>query len=101
MVSAGVSTGTLTEQAGSVDPDGQLLPAAAVDSVLIRTLLPVSGVLTVTLPLMVTEPPTGIFPVQVRPVLVTERIPDVAVESPLELASSRTSVTLPATVIPV
>ena len=79
MLSAGISTGTLTEQAGSVPPDGQLLPSAVVEKVLAISLLPVSGLLTVTVPVMVTVPPTGMLPVQETPVLFTVSVPEVAV----------------------
>ena len=50
MVSAGISTATLTEQRGSVLPDGQLLPGAAVVTVPASTLFPVSGLFTVMVP---------------------------------------------------
>ncbi len=79
IVSAGVSTVTLTEQRGSVVPDGQLLPAAVVDKVVAISLLPVSGLFTVTLPVMVTAPPTGMLPVQEIPVEVSVSVPEVAV----------------------
>ena len=79
MVSAGISTVTLTEQRGSVLPDGQLLPAAAVDKVLAMVLLPVSGLFTVTVPVTVTVPPTGMLPVQEIPVEVSVSVPEVAV----------------------
>src|ERR1035438_6763262 len=98
MLSAGVSTVTLTEQAGSVPPAGQLLPAAAVARVLASTLFPVSGLLTVTVPVTVTVPPTGMLPVQEIPVAVSDSVPDVAVWSPLGVASSRTLVMLEAMV---
>ena len=101
MVSAGISTGTLTEQRGSVLPAGQLLPAAVVTKVLANTLFPVSGLLTVTVPVMVTEPPTGMLPVQVIWVGVSEIVPEVAVWSPSAVASSRTLLMLAAIVIPV
>ena len=101
MLSAGISTGTLTEQGGSVLPDGQLLPAAAVDSVLAIILLPVSGLFTVTVPVTVTVPPTGMLPVQEIPVEVSASVPDVAVWSPFGVASSSTLVMLVAIVIPV
>ena len=101
MVSAGISTGTLTEQRGSVLPAGQLLPAAVVTKVLASTLFPVSGLLTVTVPVMVTEPPTGMLPVQVISVGVSVIVPEVAVWSPSAVASSRTLLMLAAIVIPV
>ena len=70
---------TLTEQRGSVLPDGQLLPAAVVDKVLAMILLPVSGLFTVTVPVTVTVPPTGMLPVQEIPVEVSVSVPEVAV----------------------
>ncbi len=39
---------TVAVQAGSVLPAGQLLPVAAVVTVLVRSLSPVSGLFTVT-----------------------------------------------------
>ena len=69
--------------------------------VLARTLFPVSGLLTVTVPVIVTVPPTGMFPVQEMPVAVSDSVPEVAVWSPLGVASSTTSVMFEATVIPV
>ena len=69
--------------------------------VLARTLFPVSGFLTVTVPVIVTVPPTGMFPVQEMPVAVSDRVPEVAVWSPFGVASSTTSVMLDAIVIPV
>src|SRR5580693_805996 len=101
MVSDGISTVTLIEQRGSVLPDGQLLPGAVVDNVLAMTLLPVSGLFTVTVPVTVTVPPTGMLPVHEIPVEVRASVPEVAVWSPLGVASSSTSVMLEAIVIPV
>ena len=79
IVKPGTSTVTLTVHGGSVPPDGQLLPAAAVVRVLVITLLPVSGLFTVTVPVTVTVPPTGMLPVQAIPVAVNDSVPDVAV----------------------
>jgi hypothetical protein len=45
----------------------------------VSTLLPGSGLLTVTVPVTVTVPPTGMLPVHLRPVLVTSKVPDEAV----------------------
>ncbi len=101
VVRPGTSTVTLTEQRGSVLPAAQLLPAAVVARVEAITLFPVSGLFTVTVPVTVTDPPTGIEPVQEIPVAVSVSVPDVAVWSPLGVASSSTSVMLEATVIPV
>ena len=92
---------TVAVHCGSVPPDGQLLPAAAVVSVLFITLLPVSGLFTVTVPVTVTVPPTGMLPVQEIPVPVSVSVPEVAVWSPLGVASSSTLVMLLAIVIPV
>ena len=78
-----------------------MLPAAAVVSVLVITLLPVSGLFTVTVPVTVTVPPTGMLPVQEIPVPVTVSVPDVAVWSPFGVASSSTSLVLMEIVIPV
>ena len=55
MLRAGIWTATLTEQAGPGDPAGQLLPSAAVDSVLASVLSPVPGLFTVTVPVTVTD----------------------------------------------
>src|ERR1700685_4637248 len=101
MVSDGSSTVTLIEQRGTVLPDGQLLPGAVVDSVLAMTLLPVSGFLTVTVPVIVTVPPTGIDPVQVTPLPLMTSVPEVAVWSPLGTASSKTLLASVVIVIPV
>ena len=53
MVSAGIRTVTVAVQPGSVPPAGQLFPAAAEVRVLVRDLSPVSGLLTVTVKVMV------------------------------------------------
>ena len=47
IVRAGTSTWTVAVHAGSVLPSGQLLPVAAVVTVLMRRLSPVSGLFTV------------------------------------------------------
>ena len=99
--SAGISTVTVVLHRGSVPPAGQLLPAAAVEEVAVITLFPVSGFFTVTVPVTVTLPPAAMFPVHDTPVAVTVSVPDVAVWSPLGVASSRMSVTFEAMVIPV
>ena len=83
MVRAGVSTVTLTVQRGSVLPGGQLLPAAVVMSVAVSTVFRGTVLSTVTLPLMVTVPPTGMLPVHETLVVVTVSVPEVAVWSPL------------------
>ena len=48
IVSAGVSTGTVTRHAAAVDPGGQLDPVAAELTLLMTSLSPVSGLFTVT-----------------------------------------------------
>ena len=48
LVMVNSATDTLVAQRGSVDPDGQLLPAVVEVRVLARVWLPVSGLLTVT-----------------------------------------------------
>ena len=48
MVSAGVSTTTVTRQAAAVLPGGQVLPVSEEDTELMITLSPVSGFLTAT-----------------------------------------------------
>ena len=100
MVRAGVSTGTLMEQAAAGAEAGQLLPGAVVVMVLASRLLPVSGLLTVTVPVTVTVPPGGMSPVQVTPLPTMVRVPEVAVWSPSGTASSNTSAALVAMVIP-
>ena len=100
IVSPGISTFTVAVHRGSAPPAGQLLPAAAVDSVLVITLLPVSGLFTVTVPVTVTVPPTGMLPVQEITVPLSVSVPDVAVWSPFGVASSSTPVMLMETVIP-
>ena len=79
MLSAGVSTGMLTEQAAAGAEVGQLLPGAAVVTVLASTWLPVSGLFTVTVPVIVTVPPTGMLPVQMTAVPVMVIVPELAV----------------------
>src|ERR1700723_886101 len=99
IVSPGISTFTVAVQRGSVLPDGQLLPAAAVDRMLVSTLLPVSGLFTVTVPVTVIVPPTGMLPVQVITEPLTVSVPDVAVWSPFAVASSCTPAVLIAIVV--
>src|SRR5580693_506137 len=101
MVRAGVRTLVTALQRGSVLPEGQLLPGAVVLMTEDRILFPVSGLLMVTVPVMVTVPPTGMLPVQVAAVPATVSVPDDAVWSPLLVASSKTPVRLVETVIPV
>src|ERR1700761_4359447 len=90
MVSPGVSTGTLMEQAAAGPDTGQLLPGVAVVIVLASAWLPVSGLLTVTVPVTVTAPPTGMSPVHTTAVPLITIVPEVAVWSPLGTASSNT-----------
>ena len=101
MVRAGVSTGTLTVQRGSVLPDGQLLPGAVVTSVAVSTVFSGTVLCTVTLPLMVTVPPTGMLPVHETLVVVTVSVPEVAVWSPLGEALFSTALALGTMVMPV
>ena len=84
-----------------MDPGGQLLPGAAVDKTRPRILFPVSGLSTVTVPVMVTVWPTGMSPVHDAPVAVTTIVPEEAVWSPSEVALAKTSDGSVATVIPV
>ena len=100
IVNPGTCTCTVAVHAGSVPPDGQFDPGAVVASVLDMTLFPVSGLFTVTVPVIVTEPPTGMSPVQEIPDDVSTSVPDVAVSLPFGTASSNTSLASVATVIP-
>ena len=59
-------TGTVAVQRGSVPPAGQLLPAVAEVTVLARMWLPVSGLWTVTVKVIVAASPGFRVPVQVR-----------------------------------
>src|SRR6201996_8056149 len=99
MLSPGVSTGTLTEHAAAGDAVGQLLPGAAVVIVLASTWLPASGLFTVTVPVTVTVPPTGMSPVHTTAAPVITSVPDDAVWSPFGTASSNTSAALVLTVM--
>ena len=54
-----------------------------------------------TVPVTVTDPPTGMVPVHVMPLLVIVSVPEVAVWSPFAVASSKTSLAFVAIVIPV
>ena len=83
MVRAGIRTVTVAVQRGSVPPAGQLFPAAAEVMVLVRDLSPVSGLLTVTVKVMVAAAPGARSPVQVRLGLVKVTDPAVAVASEL------------------
>ena len=66
MARAGIRTFTVLVQRGSVPPAGQLFPAAAEVTVLVRDLSPVSGLLTVTEKVMIAVAPGARSPVQVR-----------------------------------
>src|SRR5580658_1896093 len=101
MARAGVRTVVTAVQRGSVLPAAQLLPGAVVLATDVRILFPVSGLLTVTVPVIVMVPPTGMLPVQVAVVPPTVSVPDDAVWSPLLVASSNTPARLVETVIPV
>ena len=79
MVRAGISTVTVVVQAaGAVPEAGQLAPGVAEVRVAVRVLSPVSGLLTVTVKVMVAESPGFRPPVQVRSGLVKETSPVVA-----------------------
>ena len=65
MVRAGTRTVTVAVHAGSVLPSGQLLPAVVETAVLTRRLSPRSGLLTVTVKVMVAVWPVARSPVQV------------------------------------
>ena len=65
MVRAGTRSMTVAVHAGSVLPAGQLLPVAAVVTVLTSCLSPVSGLSTVTEKVMVAVTPGVRSPVQV------------------------------------
>ena len=56
-----------------------MLPGAAVVIVLASRWLPVSGLFTVTVPVTVTVPPTGMFPVHTTAAPLMLSVPDVAV----------------------
>ena len=66
MVSAGIRTVTVAVQRASVPPAGQLFPAAAEVMVLVSSLSPVSGLVTVTVKVIVAAWPGVRVPVQVR-----------------------------------
>jgi hypothetical protein len=83
LVMASEDTVTVEEQAGSVLAAAQLLPSEAEVTVLVRILLPVSGLLTVAENVMVAVPWAGTVPVQVRFGLVKVTVPTVAAASPL------------------
>ena len=72
---------TMAVHAGSVLAAGQLLPDEVELSVLVRILLPVSGLFTVTVNVMVTVPLAGTFPGQARLGLVKVTVPAVAAAS--------------------
>src|SRR3982750_201093 len=107
MVSAGTRTVISAVHRGSLPPDGQLLPGAADTRVPVMTLLPGSGFSTVSVPVTVITPPTGMDPVQVMAVDVSTRLPagppqlELATWSPVGIASSTVSALGLDTVIPV
>ena len=76
-------TATVAAQRASVPPAGQFVPAVADVIVLVRILLPVSGLSTVTVKVMVAVAPAARFPVQVRFGLVYDTVPAVAAALPL------------------
>ena len=55
------------------------------------SLLPGSGLCTVNVPVTMTVPPTGMFPVHASPGLAQRRRPEVAIWSPIGTASSKVS----------
>ena len=69
-------------------PAGQLFPGAADTAVAVRMWLPVSGLFTVAVEVMVTVAPTGMSPVHTAPVAPTDSVPEDACSSPLPEASS-------------
>ena len=84
MVRAGVSTATVTWQPPLVVPGGQLDPAAAEAAVMMTSLSPVSGLLTVTVKVMTADAAGARSPVQVRAGLVYDNAPvPVVAASPL------------------
>src|SRR5258708_758194 len=85
---AGTLMARLAVQAGSVPPAGQLLPGAVVARVMLRPGLGVIRLLVVRVPVTVTVAPTPMSPVQLAPVVVTVRVPEVAVWSPFSVASN-------------
>src|ERR1700722_5545471 len=85
MVRPGVRTGTLEVQGAAA---GQLLPGAAELVTWVMRWLPVSGLLTVIVPVIVTVPPAGMSPVHTAPVVPIDRMPELVVWSPLPTASS-------------
>jgi hypothetical protein len=85
MVRAGRSSVTEVEQAASVPPVGQLLATASVVISVVRSSLPVAGLLTVNEAVIVTVAPGARSPVQAtRPDPTTMiTLPEVAAASPL------------------
>ena len=74
MVSAGISTCTVLAQRGSVPAAGQLFPGVAESTDSASTLFPVSGLLTVTDPVTVTDAPGARSPVQVTVAVAPSRM---------------------------
>ena len=83
IVSAGVSTKTVSEQPLVVVPGGQLEPAAVEATAVIRFLSPVSGFLTVTENVTVAVPPGLRLPVQVSTGLAYNTVPPVVAAASL------------------
>ena len=78
MVRAGTRTVTVAVHAGSVLPVGQVLPGSSETAVLTRRLSPRSGLLMVTVKVMVAVWPVARSPVQVSTGLAKETVPVVA-----------------------
>src|SRR5882724_13643447 len=83
LVIVSTATDTVAVQGASPLPAMQLLPVVTEVIVLARTLLPVSGLFTVTENVMVADAPTARSPVQVRSGLAKLTLPAVAAASPL------------------
>ena len=101
IVSPGSRTGTVSVHRGSLLPSGQLLPGRFEVTVKVRSRLPVSGLLTRALTVTVIVAPTGMSPVQAATAPSTTRVPELAVCSPVGVASSPMSAPLIGTVMPV
>ena len=67
----------------------------------VSTVFKGTGLSTVTVPVTVTVPPTGMLPVHETPVPTMVSVPEVAVWSPLTVALSSTLLALVAIVMPV
>ena len=84
MVRPGVSTATVSWQPPVVVPGGHVEPVAAEAAVMMTSLSPVSGLLTVTVKVMTADAPGARSPVQVSTGLVYDNAPvPVVAASPL------------------